>query len=542
MVMCLKALLVTNVTRMGMNRLATFIIIGFCALATTVKGQSEHALLTYQSAQHLYLKINVGTETLDSLQVNGLWLKVRATSSSSVVVENRGLNLENGTTVSILRPTIVPEEPLGEETFNEIVAVTTEVEPVSAETQKITAKREYRARIGSDYYASFGDGSSMQRLAERFSVHFQQHTEDFGLSVSSRGISRQYLDQGSTSNRWNLYELQSRLEYKKTALQLGRSVPRYAASLGALDGLTATLNLPLKLHVFSGYRPDYESFGVDRTAGMFGVFVETPKPLGRMNFSSSLGWSSMSGADAQGIKGIDRQLIYHQMSLEFSKRLSLYHALEIDTYQKLDGSVAETIFKPTGWYTSLNFRATDKTRFFLSYDTRAPRVFFQQFDAELEQLLFSMGIQQGLRLRYNQRLNSVISLGAQLTWRSQSNTATPFVMGSANIRIASPFSTHGSVYGSVSVANNSSYSTQVVQMQYRDRWNDRLRYRTYLRFLNYDYPGATLVQTGRFYAGLEASRRWKNIEGFARMEASVRNASWYPGIQLGLTYRIKSQS
>lgn len=540
--MCLKALLVTNAIRMGMNKLVTFLLILFCAVSTAVKGQSEHAILTYQSAQHLYLKMNVGTQTLDSLQVNGSWLKVIATSSSSVVVENRGLDLENGTTISILRPTITPAEPVEEETFNEVVAVTTEVEPVSAEIKKVTAKREYRARIGSDYYASFGDGSSMQRLAERFSVHLNQYSEDFGLSVSSRGISRQYLDQGSTSNRWNLYELQSRLEYKKTALQLGRSVPRYAASLGALDGLTATVNLPLRLHVFSGYRPDYKSFGIDRSAGMFGVFVETPKPLGTMNFTSSLGWSSMNGVDSQGIKGIDRQLIYHQMSLEFTKRLSLYHALEIDTYQKLDGSVAETIFRPTGWYTSLNFRATDKTRFFLSYDTRAPRVFFQQFDAELEQLLFNLGIQQGLRLRYNQRLNSVMSLGAQLTWRSQSNTATPFVMGSANVRIASPFSTYGSFYGSVSVANNSSYSTQVVQMQYRDQWNERLRYRTYLRYLNYDYPGSSQAQSARFYSGVEASRTWKSIEGFTRIEASVRNASLYPGIQLGLTYRIKSQS
>lgn len=218
MVMYLKARLATNVTQMGMNRLATFIIIGCCALATTVKGQSEHAILTYQSAQHLYLKMKVGTQTLDSLQVNGSWLKVIATSSSSVVVENEGMDLENGTTVSILRPTKTQAEPAEEETFNETVSVTTEVEPVSAEIQKVTAKREYRARIGSDYYASFGDGSSMQRLAERFSIYFNQHSEDFGLSVSSRGISRQYLDQGSTNTRWNLYELQSRLEYKKTAL------------------------------------------------------------------------------------------------------------------------------------------------------------------------------------------------------------------------------------------------------------------------------------------------------------------------------------
>lgn len=540
--MSLRAPLVTNVIQMGMNRLAILLLIGFCAVSATVKGQSEPAVLTYQSAQHLYLKMKIGTEGIDSLQVNGMWLKVVAVSSTSVVLENQGLNIENGTTVSILRPQIAAEEPIEEETFNEPVSVTTVVEPISAEVPKVSAKREYRARIGSDYYASFGDGSSMQRMAERFSINFSQRREEIGISVSSRGISRQYLDQGSTNTSWNLYELNSTFEYKKTTLQLGRSVPRYAASLGALDGLTTTVNLPLRLHVFSGYRPDYKSFGIDRSAGMFGVFVETPKPLGTMNFTSSLGWSSMNGVDSQGIKGIDRQLIYHQMSLEFTKRLSLYHALEIDTYQKLDGSVAEAIFRPTGWYTSLNFRATEKTRFFLSYDTRSPRVFFQQFDAELEQLLFNLGIQQGLRLRYNQRLTSAISLGAQLTWRSQSNAATPFLMGSANLRIASPFSTHGSFYGSISVANNSSYSTQVVQMQYRDHWNERLRYRTYLRYLNYDYPGSSQAQSARVYSGVEASRTWKSIEAFTRIEASVRNARWYPGIQLGLTYRIKSQS
>lgn len=539
-----RVMRVTNVTPMAMNRGMRTSILFFAILLTKI-GFAQQAEVSYQSSSHLYLKVDDGARfDVDSLEIDGHWLPVIATSSRSVVVEKKELDFETGAIFTVRLPEVegadlTPELPLDQEAVNEEVQVNVSGDPL-AEVEKKEVSQHFRARLGSDYYANWANGDAMQRTAQRFSLSYDRGHPDRGqFTWNSRGIARQYLSDGNT--RWNMYELSGSYEQNALKATLGRQVPRFAASLGSIDGMTLTAKTPLQLHAIAGYRPNYQNFGLQMDQPVFGVFVSNPVPWSKRKVTSSLGWATFMGTDASGAKGIDRQLIYSQWSIVWNQKLSLHSSFELDTYQKFDGGNVERKIVPTGVFASLNYRLSKNARLFLSYDNRAPRIFYQQFDAELEQLLFNLGIQQGYRLRYSHRVNQHLRLSLSGTVRSQSTSPSAFSMLSIQARYRLPISKMGSFYAQFSTSSAPSYTTQISLIQYRNTWGEHGNYRIYLRQLHYGYEGAAIATSDRIYFGAETSRRFADLEAFTRLELSSRNGQIYPGVQIGMNYRIRKK-
>lgn len=531
---------VINAIPTAMNRILSALIF-FILFSFGLRAQNGQVEVSYITTQHVYLKLGGLEQRPDSVQINKVWLKVVATSSQSIVLENKGLQLSKGVMVDFAFPQREPEhiakEPLKDAIANEQVEVEVAVEDV-LKPASIKGKHALRGRFTTDYFGSFSPDQSVHRFAQRMNVYASQEKGAHGYSFSTRGIAREYINGSGTPLRWNLYEMNARYKHALGEVLLGRSVPRFAASFGAIDGVAVTVHMPVNIHVLAGYRPDFQTFGLDLGSGMQGVFLSMPAPKGSMNFKSSLGWANMMGTDASGNKGIDRQIIYQQMSMQLLKNVTWYSSLELDTYSP---ALSGTSLKATGIYASLNYKLSKAGNLYLSYDSRGPRVFYQQFDAALEQALFDMGIQQGYRVRYSHRFGARTFVGVNGTIRSQSTSTTPFSMMGVSLRYRIPSVTNAHISAQFSTSKNASYGTRIGQIQYRTVLGKQGYYRAYARYLGYRYAGSVPAQSDRVYLGGELAKSIKGLEFFTRTELSFRAQQVYPGVQAGLTYRFNTK-
>ena len=504
-------------------------------------GQSIEAVISYQTSQHFYLKVNQASALeIDSVFLQEQWLPVVAASSQSLVVEKKSISLSNGASLSFLpsskTPSSVPQEPkvLPAE-VREVQRAPGSVMPTVPAAVKI--KSEYRGRIGYDFYSAWdADRNPMLRSAQRLGFSSGVILGNHRLNVSVRGTARQYYGKPSSELRWNIYEATVVYQNSLGVLQVGRQVPRYASNLGSLDGISVSVKLPLLLHFITGYRPDYQSFGVNTSQDMVGVFISTPKPLGKIEGYGSVGVASFYGLSDQGVRGMDRRLLYQQTSANLSKKLSWFSSMEWDTYIHPEGQSPKSVLKLTGLYASLDYQSSKRGRFFASFDNRSPRIFYQQFDHELEQLLFDLGIQTGFRLRYSHNVSSSLNVSSGVTYRKQSTNETPFGSILFSLRWKPWFTKQGHLTLNGTASSNSNYATQIGQIQYSDRHSSGLYWQTYARYLHYQYPGASVVQSDRFYFGMQGSKPWKALEIFVRLEGSIRNNQWYPGVHCGVNY------
>jgi hypothetical protein len=177
---------------------------------------------------------------------------------------------------------------------------------------------------------------------------------------------------------------------------------------------------------------------------------------------------------------------------------------------------------------------------YISYDSRGARVFYQQFDAAVEQALFDMGIQQGFRVRYSHKFGGRTTLGVNGTLRSQSTVRTPFAMIGASIRYRVPWASNAQLTAQFSVSKNAAFSNQIGQLQFRGVFRNDDYYRVYARYMGYYYPGSIPVQSDRFYFGGELVKTLNVFELFTRIELSYRAQRVYPGVQVGMSYRFNS--
>ena len=536
-----KVRLVSNAILTAMGKPFFFGIILFLAGTIHSAGQSIEAVISYQTSQHFYLKVNQASALeVDSVFLQEQWLTVVAASSQSLVVEKKSISLLNGASISFLpsskTPSSVPQVP--EVTLTEALEVPmTPESEVSTVLAPVKFKSEYRGKIGYDFYSAWDtDRNPLLRSAQRWGLSSGVVAGNHQLNASIRGTARQYYAKPSSDLRWNIYEATLVYQNPLGVLQVGRQVPRYASSLGSLDGISVSVKLPLLLHFITGYRPDYQSFGMNTNQDMYGVFISTPKPLGKRNVYGSVGVASFYGLSDQGVRGMDRRLLYQQISANLSNKLSWFSSMEWDTYIHPEGQAPESVLKLTGLYASLNYQSSKRGRFFASFDNRSPRIFYQQFDHELEQLLFDLGIQTGFRLRYSHRVSSSLNLSSGVTYRKQSTSDTPFGSILFSLRWKPWFTKQGHLTLNGTASSNSNYSTQIAQIQYSDRHSSGLYWQTYARYLHYQYPGASVSQSDRLYLGMQGSKTWKAVELFVRLEGSIRNNQWYPGVHCGVNY------
>lgn len=502
-------------------------------------------LVSYQSPKHIYLKWQGISAVPDSLQVNGTWLRVLATSSQSVVLVNNGLTVTTGSTVSVtLSPNALPpiKNEIGElvEIQNEPVAVERDVEKTSVRPSALN-NHSVVGRFGVDVFSTVNSSSSMTRIAERFSLDAKSTLGKTVFDLSSSGISRHYVNQSVTTQRWNVYELVLQSRGTRSEISVGRSIPRFAASLGPIDGISATVNLPLRIHALVGFQPDYQTFGFSSDTRFFGLFASTPKPLGKAEFSAALGWVTVSGLNSIGERGIDRKLWYQQISLQIRPNISIYTALELDTYQRIEGQQPNSQLSPTGIYTSLNWGVSSRLNLFFSFDNRAPRIFYQQFDAELEQLMFNLGMQQGYRIRATQKLSNRWMLGSSGTFRVYQSKLGAFGMGELFVKYRPWFTKSGSIEFRVVHSLNAVLNTTSGQLQYYGSIRGKGSYRLYTRYLRYDYPGSAPAVSDRIYLGAQLAKDLHGLSSFVRLEGSYRAQIFYPSINLGLTYHLSKK-
>lgn len=553
--MCLIVRRVTNATQTAMINWRTllFLILSLSS-ASELYAQSQQGKVTYVTQSHYYIRLE-GVEVpsaLDSLQVGDLWVKVVAQNGAALVVEQGTLQLSAGDEVAVVFPSVevsAPTESLVDQTdevFLETPVMEQEVlnpaELTQREELKAWQSTEARGRLTTDFYGTQGSGNQMARTSQRAS--FQGNTSlAYGrLSVEALGTQRQYFSKGLWEHRRNIYQASVALETRDLQVSLGRQIPRNAGSLGAFDGVSATYSKGLSVQFIAGYRPDFVDFSTRTDQPLWGAFVSTPSSFGRMKLRGTAGLATYYGTDTASVLGVDRAMLFGQWSAQLTERVDWYSAVELDTYAKPEGQAVQRVLRPTGVYTSLNIRMTDRDRLFVSYDTRAPRIFYQQFDNELEQLLFDLGTQQGVRLRYSRRHNERLFLGAMATYRKQSTQTDGFILMNAYARMKQPFGAPGSLYAGLTYSQNASFNTAVGQLNYRQNFGKANSWMLYSRYLHYAYPGATVAASDRFYAGGQLLVQWADWQGVVRLESSIREGAVLPGIQAGITYRFKKNS
>lgn len=542
-----RVLHVINVTPMAMNSIRNIILLYLLFLTgAQTSAQSIKGEVSYVTDSHVYLKWSPtqGLEVSDSLKLDETYFPVIAKSSVSLVLERRNHPFEVGELISF-EWTVLPEKTAAaatsvEDLLNEVNPVqVVEDEDLDNETSKYS--NSTMLRLSSTALSNFASNSAyMIRTSERgylsssWSKGTTQHILDF------RGTLRQYQYSKGTDMRTNLYQASYLFKTKGYEAQLGRFMPRFAGALGAVDGGRISWKGPAQFHAIAGFRPNYFDHSLQLDQPLIGGFLSTPRGLGKGHWNATAGWVTYYAPDSVGVRGVDRSVLYQQLSGQLSDKVSVYAALEWDAFQQLEGKSATWNIQPLATYISVQYAVKKGQRLFFSYDNRAPRIFYRQFDMELEQLLFDLGTQQGFRTRYSARLNPKINLGISATYRKQSTSAEPFILYNAYLR-TNKFILPGHIYASWTHSRNSSFSTQIAQVNYQNKWGDLGSWKIYSRYLHYQYPGSTFIRSDRIYFGGQLTFQWNALSANLRSEISYRDEVLYPTIITGITYRFKSK-
>lgn len=534
-----------------MNRVTSALLLLFLCFAAKSQAQVQHGEVTYVSAAHLYVQWEDADAFVgaDSLLIDGTPHFIVARSTRSVVVEKGAQEFAVGALLTIA-PVGVPvpsapesTEPTDGSALDQgALDANTAAEATEPETEKKREKpsNSLRGRVGTSLLANLDGGTSMLRTSHRLDLGADLQTGALAQSVDLRGTLRQYTTSKDSYWRRNIFQASYSLEGKNVEAQLGRFVPKFAGAMGAMDGMRMSYNGPVALHVLGGFRPNYQTYGFQLDQPMYGVFASTPRVLGGIKLYATMGWANYLATDISGTRGTDRSMLYQQVSLQLAPKVQWFTSLEWDLFKQPENSSAQWGLFPTAVYSSLRFKTGSKHQWFVSYDNRAPRIFYRQFDAELEQLLFDLGTQQGARARYLYAPNKYVRLSSSLTYRKQSTATQGFFLMNASLRVQNDAPSPVSVLLNFTSSQNSSYSVQIVQASVQQNTAKYGEIKAYSRYLHYGYTGATVQASDRMYVGAQWGSQWHGIAASLKTEASFRNGAFLPTIFADLTYRFKT--
>lgn len=523
------------------------LIILLIALGTG-KLTAQTAEVTYVTSTNYYLALEAPQRGQgDTLLINNVAHAVVATSSLSVVVLKSTLELAKGQEVQVQWKTALPP-PVEEESgvADEFVEAPLEEQRSIAPDKEVSVKLRSVARLSVDgLYFGNGTVEGYARTAQRLLLNQTVQLSNHELGFRFTGTNKYYTDfvKDASGNFAQVFQMNaygsSRLNRVKLDWRLGRHTPLVSSSLGPVDGVSVGAGFkPLSVYVIGGFVPNYQDFTVDMSRPVYGAFIATPKPMGKAKFHGTLGLVEYKGTDSAGTLGIDRQMLYQQVRVQLSSRVQFYSAMELDLYGLDSVGQEQRSWSTTGWFTSLRWRMTPKDHLFFSYDSRKPRVFYQQFDTEWEQQLFDLGVQKGWRMRYQHRFGKANNWGISGTYRTRTTQDYGFYMLSSHVVLMRPMRLPGRLRLSGNYSSTGSYATLMLGGHYYWNMGKDLKLSAFVRYLDYMNTSAAVGYSGRLYSGFGLEHQAGMLNYGARLSLSSREGVYSPQAHLFLTYRF----
>lgn len=383
-------------------------------------GQTNHrdleGTVTFITSENIYVrfddasKIPVGDTLL--LNENGILrpclIVTNKSSISCVTVAINNCSVSKDMKV-IFKDTSTDPIPIDTTTTTPKVDIDT-LPPAPRDTAKTqNTKGPEQKTYGQLSVASYsnispGDNSSVHRIVERGRLdidHIAGSRFSFESYVNlNQTIStpQEHINQNSL-RVYNLavsYEIDNNLK-----VSLGRKINRNFASLGAIDGLQVEKTFDgLSIGGLVGSKPSFESFGYSPNLFLYGGFLGFNH---RGNASSTR--NTIGFIEQKNNSKTDRRYAYLQHYSSFQNKVSLFASAELDLFS---GNVDTLAVQPrlTNLYLSLRYRLNRDWSLFASFDSRKQVIFFETYEATVEQILKDDLPNQGMRIRLNYYSNN----------------------------------------------------------------------------------------------------------------------------------------
>ncbi len=282
-------------------------------------------------------------------------------------------------------------------------------------------KQKIKGRISAASYTNIYGADVTNRM--RYTLTYQ------GNNIkNSRFSTDSYISFRHTLGEWNsvkerlgdalkVYSLSVKYDFDKiSSISLGRKINYRISSMGAIDGVQYEKGFDngLTLGAIGGWRPDYADYGFNPHLLQAGAYVSYAS--GKINKRLE---STLAFVEQRNHTKTDRRFVYFQHTNTLSKSLNLFASFEMDLYQNVNNEVSN---KPslTNLLLSLQYRATKKLSFSLSYDNRKNIIYYESYKSYIDQLIEDE-TRQGLRLGANYRFAKMVTCGFNASWRFQKN-------------------------------------------------------------------------------------------------------------------------
>jgi len=303
--------------------------------------------------------------------------------------------------------------------------------------------------------------------------------------------------------RWNVFNAALLYDNQKSfSASVGRRVNRKISSIGAIDGVQMEArHKGLFLGAIAGYRPNYNTFGIDLDRFQYGAFT------GWEGSGESSHTSLTTGFIEQTLNGqIDRRYMYFQGSHRVGS-LYLFSSAQADLYANFDTASAQQLFDVKQFYISARYRWSSQFNIFASYDSRERIIFYETFDTEVEQLLADANARNGWRVRLQWMPWSFLRLNGSYNYRIEKSTSNY----SDNIQLSASFYDLPWTGGTLILLgqrNTSRYlNSDIATVRYaRNLGRGGPQLMAYSRYLNYSRPQNDIMEfTEQWYHGMQVN-------------------------------------
>lgn len=335
--------------------------------------------------------------------------------------------------------------------LNKPVIETKSEDKVNRIQQPAGKNQSVTGRISAASYSDLSNtaGRNIQRFRYNLSVN--------ALNIGGSKFSAEtYISFRHRAGKWvevrndifnalKIYSLALKYEpISSMRLILGRQINPRVASIGSFDGIVIEKSIKrFSAGITGGTRPDFRNYGFNKNLIQYGAYVS-------YDYSEKGAYTGTSVAFMEQLYSgkTDRRFMYLQHSGSLLKNLNLFSSFEIDIF-RLRNNKPETAFDLTSFYTSLNYRISDKVTLNGSYDARKNPVYYETFKTFADSLI-NTGIRQSWRLGSNIRVTNNLMLGIQSSFRFLKAD----INRSKNIMGFLTYSIPGNSYSSVTVSGN----------------------------------------------------------------------------------------
>lgn len=337
------------------------------------------------------------------------WLRVEYTASHSAscsIIRGK-TSLSTGTKVASV-PHSIKTTPEPVKHSSRRPSAVAPAKPRSRTSSTSSQAVHIRGGIEVNYFqshATTGGGFTYSRPALRFRFKATRLRGGHQILVSFRTyqVRRQTTlnTLAAVENRYRLYTLtleQSQQE-KRVNYQLGRIRAYPISGLGYLDGALISIRAlsSLRLGVFGGTEPDWETFAFQAQAPKYGAFLTYERQTPQLWLTTTSAFISSS------VNGIEnRTYWYTRQNIRWNNALYVTTSFEMDINRGWRKERAGQSISFTNLFFLIQYRLPGRHTIALSYDNR--RNYWSYFYRTLSDSIFDTRLRQGARLHFSLQL------------------------------------------------------------------------------------------------------------------------------------------